>query len=370
MKGTDPSQIQHATMSFADRYMTAMADVYDKALLETKDPSKALQIERFKILAGGGAMTNAVDPNPIVGLMDMAVMVQLTREITDEPWAEEMFGPSHAAAIRAELKEQERDIWELASTYLTSEQITELKDIVTRWRQENPNQIYVAGARLADFPEGKPSSAAAQQLANSVFNLIRLDPFGGLDPAIQEVERSRILAERLFYYLQHTPILLAWEIDAISFQMLDRPQIQQIIDDTTSVAASTTRFSDSTQEFADATKSVAKSVEDFRLQLPKQQATLVDQLNQLLTDQLNSTLKQATTQVSFERDATIKQLDTSVTAQQDAIAKNLQVVVDTTVDRLYGRLRSLILIIVGSILAAFVIYRLIATFVLPKKANR
>jgi hypothetical protein len=82
-----------------------MADGYDRAQRAAKDPQGHIMAQRLKILAGTGAMANAVDPNPLVGLMDMALMVTLTRQIAQDPWAGEVFGPESARAILATLKE-------------------------------------------------------------------------------------------------------------------------------------------------------------------------------------------------------------------------------------------------------------------------
>jgi len=66
-----------------------------------------------RLSAGIGALENAVNPNPVVGMMDMAIMVTLTREISEEPWSSALFGPENASAITSRLKIQEAAIWEL-----------------------------------------------------------------------------------------------------------------------------------------------------------------------------------------------------------------------------------------------------------------
>ena len=358
----DPRLIQAATMNFADRYVAAMADEYDRAGTAAKTPEAMIMAQRMKILAGTVAMGNAVDPNPLAGLMDMAVFVTLTHEIARDPWVAEMFGQERADAIVATLKAQDADIWRTAGLYLAPAQVQELRDLVTRWRAEHPDQRYATGVRLADLLEsrGGGGNNPVQQLAGSVFGLVTLDPFRGLDPAVKEVTETRVMAERLFFYLRHSPILMTWQVDSLFDQMLAQPQMTQMFTDTTTVAGSTTRFSDATSRFSDASNELAQTVEKFRLQLPEQQATLVAELNDLVARQRDGALQQATTQIAVQRDATIQQLGATVAAQQDLMTRNLQTVTDQSIDRLYLRTRSLVLITVGSIFLAFILYRLIA----------
>jgi hypothetical protein len=373
----DARAIQSDTMSFADRYTTAIADVYDQAQRNAKTPEARLTAQRYKILTALGAFGNAVDPNPLLGLMDMALMVTLAREVAADPWATELFGPDDAAAIQAALKTQEADIWNVAASHLSPDQIKELHQLAERWRREHPEQRYVSSARLTDFPESKSATGGggragggggglvgaganlAGGVANSVFGIVKLDPFTGLDPAVRQVEESRLLAERMFYYFQRAPQLLSWQIDALYYQMLAQPEVKKLLDDTTTVAGSTTRFTDSTNKFAAVSGQFADTIEKFRVQLPQQQSTLVEQLNGLIATQRSAALNQATTQVSAQSDAMIKQLNSSISSQQGAMTRNLQVVTDSSIDRLYQRARSLVLITVASILAAFVIYRVL-----------
>jgi len=354
-------QIQSQTMAFATRYIAAMADVYNRAQQDAKTTDIELAAGRSKVVAGTGAIGHAVETNPLVGLMNMAVMVTVNREIAERPWASEDFGAKDAAAIVAALKLQENDVWAIAGQYLTPAQIEELHQLCAQWLQEHPAQRYAISIRLQDFPQAKHANDPGQQFVSSVFGVVTLNPFTGLDPAVQEVERSRILAERMFFYLRHMPVLISWQADLLYLQMLDQPQIRKALADTTTVAGSTTRFTESTNKFADVSGKFADTIEKFRIQLPEQQSTLVTQLNDLVATQRSAALNQATTQVSVQSDALIKQLNTSISAQQDAMTKNLQVVTDSSIDRLYQRARSLVLIAVVSILAAFMIYRFTAS---------
>jgi hypothetical protein len=150
---------------------------------------------------------------------------------------------------------------------------------------------------------------------------------------------------------------MTWQGDVLFDQMLAQPQMTQLFADTATVAGSTTRFSDATSRFSDASTALAQTVEKFRLEIPVQQAKLVAQLDDLIARQRDGALRQATTQVSMQRDAAIQQLGATVEVQQDLMTRNLQTVTDQSIDRLYQRTRSLVLITVGAIVLAVILYR-------------
>lgn len=328
-----------------------MADIYDRMQLTATTPEARLMAQRMKILSGTGAMGNAVDPQPVAGLMDMAIMVRLNRQIAEDPWVAREFGPEAAEALVAVLQRQEQDIWAIAASHVSPERIDELDQLVKRWRDEHPDQRYISGARLADFPE------SARSGGDSVFVLINLDPFHGLDPAVKEVSETRVMAERLFFYLRHMPMLMSWQADTLFDQMVADPEMTKLFGNAATIAGSSKTFTDASAQFSKSSSEVAQSVERFRLQLPDQQRQLVSDLGDLIARQREGAVGQATTQVSLHREMTIQQLATSIAEQQELMTRNLQLISERSIDHTYQAARSLMLITVGTVLLAFVLYR-------------
>lgn len=367
-RGFDPRQVQSDLMAFTTRYIVATADVYTQVQGRVTTSEARLAALRGKLVAATNALDNAVEVNPVVGLMDMAVTVTLSRAIAQQPWSEELYGAESAAMIVSVLERQEHDVWELAGVYLTSDQIAELKTLCARWTVDHPDRRFAAGVSLDDLrpAEKAGGGGGGVPLLNSVFGLVMLDPFSGLDPAVKEVERSRVLAERMFFYLRHMPAMVSWQADALYLQMLDAPPAKRLLSDTAVVAASTTRvaesaatFADAGGRFADAGGRFAETIERFRVQLPDQQARLVEQLDAAVTAQRDAVLREATAQVAQQRDEAVKQLNAVAAAQQQLLAQHLGQVMDESIDRMYARTRSLVLISVGAVLAALVVYRLL-----------
>jgi len=349
----DPKQVQSETMAFANRYIAATADMYTRIQKQSSSTDVKLAAVRGKLVAATGAIANAVELNPLVGLMDMAVMVKLNRMIVEQrPWVRDLFGPENTEMMLAVLKAQEQDIWNAASFYLTPEQMTELHKLCEQWLQEHPEQRFVMDVRLTDFNQADQTHRGGIPLVGSVFRLVTLDPFGGLDPAVREVEQSRFLAERMFFYLRSMPTLVAWQTDSLYMQMLQAPEAKQLLANTSTLTGSTTRFSEIADKFAN-------TIEKFRVQLSQQQSQLVDDLNKLVATQRDAALRQATTQVSLQRDEAIKQINATFSGQQELLTGNLRSVMNSSIDRLYSRAMVLVLTGIVAALVAFLVYHLI-----------
>jgi hypothetical protein len=360
----EPEQVQARIMGFADRYVTSMADVYEQAALSAPTAEGRIMAQRAKLYAAQGAMGNAVDPNPIAGMIDMALMVTIRTDLSAQPWNREMFGLESADAISAMHREYEAEIWPIVADYLTPAQIAELQDLAKKWIVEHPGQHLVTSARLADFapPKGENNNENGGGVTNvSVFSVVRIDPFEGLQPAVQQFKQSRLLAERAFFYFQHTPLLVSWQSDLLFSHLLDSPQIKHLLDESNVVTGATTRvtdaaghfsdaaghfsdatshFSDATSRFSDHTGQIANSVERFRQQLPVQQSQFMAQIDQIITN------------------------------RQDRLASNMQDVINSSIDRSYLRLRSLVLVIAGAFVGAWVLYRTINAIFFKTRPSR
>src|SRR5947207_2687171 len=125
----EPQRVQSATMAFANRYVAAMADVYEQVLNNSTSPQARFAAQRAKFIGATAAVGNAVELNPLAGLMDMAVVVSLTREIAEEPWVQEQYGENNARAIVTALKNQEADVWQVTAELLTQDVTMKLQDV-------------------------------------------------------------------------------------------------------------------------------------------------------------------------------------------------------------------------------------------------
>jgi hypothetical protein len=321
--------VQRDVMNFADRFAGSMAGVYDELAAAATTPAARNGALERKIGNCSAAYVNASASNPIVGLIDMVVMVSLLRRASAEPWFADLVGADGAARVTRALESHEADINAVAARYLTENQIDELGKAINRWHDGHAGQHYVATVRIADFPEARAPPAADARGGASVFALIFADPLAGLDPAMREVVHSRESAERMFYYAQRMPTLLAWQSELVAGRVTDLPRVRQL-------AGPATRFSD----FAD---TAAAFTEQFR------------RLPQTLADERRQTADLVAEKVAAERNAALKQAGEIVAVQRDAAVNQLAAAVaverDAAINQLAGRTANRVSVLAGAVVA-------------------
>jgi hypothetical protein len=396
-KSVDPEGVQLTVMRFADSYISATADAYDKVRASAPTPEVAFAAQRAKVQSTNGALGNASEINPMAGLIDMTVFVTLMSDVAGRPWAEESFGTEGAETIRSALEPQVAEIWKIFSAQFTAAQVKELRRLITQWQKDHPDQNYVAGVHLSDLRPPRGSDPEGLGAGASIFAVVRLDPFSDLEPATREIEQSRVLAERMFFYARHMPALLAWQADLLSMQLFEGPEVTKLLADAGKFTKATAEFSDSTKEFAGASVKLADTIERFRSDLPSQQAKLIEQLTALIAGERKAALQQANEDIASQRDAVFKQmaqevatardaalkqasaeiatqrgivieqLNTLVKTQQDLLARNMQDVTDRSIDRLFSRAVLIVLVAAGALVAGLLLYRLIAMTLLRER---
>jgi hypothetical protein len=373
------AEVQQALMGFADRFVPALAEACDYVEQHAQSPQAAAAARGRKIGSSMAALKNAVNPYPYAGLLDMVVMVTLLDDVAQAPATTQLYG-DYGGHVREMMAAQKADIWATAARFMDEAQLQELRQSIKNWRDAHSDMSYVAFVRITDFPETRQlKTDTGDNRPGSVFGLLFLDPLSNLDPAVREVERSRQLAERAFFYLQRMPIIIGWQTDEIYNGMLATPEVQSAINSTATVAGATTRFADIGQHVADTAESLRTDLPKLRdntvekmegavarqrdaaiqqatTQISAQRDAAVEQVEGAVARQRDAAIRQATTQISAERDAAIRQLTTAFHGETREMAIDLDHVLSVAIDRLFAR--CLALIACG--LLAMLLYRVIA----------
>jgi hypothetical protein len=311
-----------------------MTGIYDE--LERRAPTSAAKdaAHQLKTDLALGAISNAVNPRPIAGLMDMVVLVTLLRQIAEDSWTLQTFGAPTSNLTEA-LKRQEADIQSMASRYFTDAQLDELGELAARWHRAHPGERAVSHVHLADLPEANQAPEVRGKSASSVFGLLFFDPTSNLDPAVREIQLSRAASERMFFYLQRMPLLLQLQTEGFSRQMLEAPEPRQLLGDVSAVASSTTRFAETSAHFAD---TVAK--------FPQQ-----------LSEERRQAIQQLALEFERQRDASVQQMAGALRLEQQSFVSNLEAATDRSINRLLTRLAVLAFALLASVLGGMVVYR-------------
>lgn len=348
----DPVRIQADTMGFADRFVTSMAGVCDEMERASTTPAARDAAHQLKTDIALGAISNAVNPRPVAGLMDMVVLVTLLREIAGEPWAAQTYG-EQSSLLLTSLKQKEADVQGMAKQYLTDAQLAELTALAKRWHREHLDERSVSHVHLANLPEANRTPEQHGKGPSSLFALLFLDPTPDLDPAVREIEMSRATSERMFFYLQRLPLLLQLQGEGFYRQMLEAPQFKRAMADTTAVASATTRFAETGSQFTDI-------IGRFPQQLTEQRDAAIHQLAQAVATEREAAIAQATTRISAEREQAIQQIASTIRQEHELFVANLESATDRSINRLVWRLATAVAILLALVIGSEIAYRALA----------
>jgi hypothetical protein len=210
--------LQLEVMRFADEYEGRMREALNRFQADAKSPEERLAAQNWKLSQAESAYTIASGPNPLVNAVDMVVLATLSRLVLDDLWVTELYG-DRARPVQETHRSLEQGAWKLLAGQLTDSQQAQLRDVIDRWRAQNPNVRAVASIHFSEFAKmvglPKPGEEGSK---GSLFSIVGLDPLTQLDPAVREVAQARQLAERSIYYLQRAPTLLNMQVEKITYQ--------------------------------------------------------------------------------------------------------------------------------------------------------
>jgi hypothetical protein len=240
-KSVDPVEVQQAVLRFADEFSTRLAVGVDNLQRSSNVLSQATAL-RWKIAFGNEICSIASGPNAVGNLLDMTAFVTVIRTSLEEHWQPEIFGKP-AEDLVASCRQAETEVWTLAGTVLKPAQLTELRQAIKVWCEQNALPENVLAARAVGFAsqvaEVNKQDASKPE---SVFSLLRVDPLAGMDPAVREITQTRLFAERALYVTQKLPTLIRWQTELLTLNAVEMPAVQQVVSNSTQIAASVERF--------------------------------------------------------------------------------------------------------------------------------
>jgi hypothetical protein len=255
-KGPDPVQVQLQVQRFAEDFTGRTVVALDAYAGSVGTESARILALRLKV-GGVAAVTSiAGGPNPMLNLLDLVSVSTLTRMAIEDHWMDTTNGPAFRPWLEAS-RHLESNAWAIAAGVFKPAQIEELRQTINQWHDQNPQMLAGFFARPREFSSMLRASAGREKDANSIFGLVGLDPTAGLDPAVREVTRTRLFAERAMSNLQVMPMLLRWQAELLAYQLADQPAAKQVLSDAD-------RFSRSTEVFARTAEQLPKLVNDQR----------------------------------------------------------------------------------------------------------
>jgi hypothetical protein len=238
----DPAALQTELQRFADEFASRTLLALDDYARIVGTPEAARQALAWKLSVASACVSIASGPNPTANLLDFLSLATITRIGLEEDWLKspqaEAFQPWWKVSGTLET-----NAWKLAEGVLKPDQQGELRETIRQWWEANAGVRSGFFARPQEFTALIRQTGARDRPAGSVFALVGLDPTAGLDPAVREVTRTRLFAERALYAAQRMPFLLRWQVEALTDQLMREPQVAAALTNASSLTRSADRLS-------------------------------------------------------------------------------------------------------------------------------
>jgi hypothetical protein len=219
------SEIQQTCQRFADGYAGKVLEYVGPIIRRSSNVRVVDGLSYWQVTQLNSAYTIATGPSPILCQLDFVVLATLSRMVVEDTLIElddALVGP-----LVAVYRDLEGEAWTNAATILTAEQLDELRGLIKDWRSKNPKVTLVGFVHFSEFAEAAGWSPDQQRASGSLFGLLGLDPLAGLDPAVKQIEQTRLLAERAIYYMQRMPYLLDLQTERVLLQATLAPQVKR-----------------------------------------------------------------------------------------------------------------------------------------------
>jgi hypothetical protein len=293
-------ELQSQVMSYADRFAVIVSEGFES--LQAQSPSREVQFQAndTMVYTMSSAFTIAAGPNPQVALLDMAVLATLGRMIFEEHYRVKWGEPAEPM-IRA-FRQAEEDIWQIVRKVLTPEEQQELMEMVREWRRSHPEQIFFSYLRFSDFAATRQKSTLAKAVESGGL-------FGSVKKATQQVEATRLLAERAMFLGTRLPLLTGDFMNVWISRWLTNPEMERILANTDKVSGSVELLSKEMEKLPDV-------ISDQRKKAIDQSMDRVEALRRQIVDDVMQ-------RVTVERKATIEQVMDGLTNQRKSLMQDL-----------------------------------------------
>jgi hypothetical protein len=220
----DPAVLQGELLRYCDDFFGRTSTSLDEYARRVGTTSAQEQATKWKVALGASALGIATGANPLANLVDFLGLATLTRAIVEREAA--AIEPRGAMGLWLEnTRALETNAWRIAQGVLSESQQGEFRAAISQWLTENGSVGYGFFSRPQDFAMELRRSKEKTRQPGSVFSLVGLDPTAGLDPAVREVTRTRLFAERALFALERMPFLLRWQSELLAGDFLRQGEI-------------------------------------------------------------------------------------------------------------------------------------------------
>jgi hypothetical protein len=268
----DPLEVQLQLQRFTDDFLSQTEQALDDYAQRVGTDSARAEALRLKLVSGSSLLSIVSGPNPTANLLDLVSVTVLTRRTIEDYWMKEPNGAAFQRWLDAS-RILETNVWLLAARFLTPAQVDEVRQAIDDWYARTPELRTAFFARPGEFASMLRASKEKGSELNGVFSLVNLDPTVGLDPAVREITRSRLFAERAMFTMQRMPFLLRMQIELMGYQLAQQPAVQLAL-------TNTVRLTDSADRISRATEGISQTAAQLPDRLSAERKEIMSSLEQ------------------------------------------------------------------------------------------
>ena len=278
------ASLQTELMSYADRYASIAAQAIDDVERLKPPPKLRRMVMGDLVFSAAAAFTIAADADPQIALLDMVVMATLGRMIFEDHWLPEYGG--YVEPVVVAMTKLEDQAWRIADPILTTTQKTELLERIEAFHVANPELTTFSHLRFADFPSKRASSSLKATSGGGMFKSVRR--------ITDQVEQTRMLAERGMYLSTRLPLLGGGFADIWLSRLSSNPAVEDVLGDVST--------------FAEVSGRLAAIAEQLPEQITAERKLTIEQLADEFAAERKETVDHVFVKIAKERQMILDQL--------------------------------------------------------------
>jgi hypothetical protein len=335
---TEAQNIQSSVMALADTAMQRIASEINLAR-SGQSPEARRDEMATRLTLSSALVAIAMQPDPVDALADMLTFTTLT---ADAQRVAAMGKPadSYEARLQRALEQNDADSWNVAQRWVNEPTRIAFRERILSWSGARRSAADVAFVRLADLKRTGSTSVEADS-----------GLFDSLHAATQQIDQTRLLAERSLFLAQRIPFLMRWQAEVYTGNALATKEAQQ-------TQAQIEQMSAIMETMSRLLAGLAQQVSSER------QAALDDLFGHIKTER-SAALLQIQDIVNSERQATLRQATAAIDAQRKAILEDLLQVTDSATRT--GSAWIWRTLLIGAALIVLLLLGLLATMLLYRR---
>src|SRR5688572_22379858 len=151
-------ELQQELQRFVSQFAARVVQATD-ALQRCAHSSVRNEALKKSLVYISSAMEVATGPSPIVSLLDMVVLIRLSRTALEKHWIPTLYRGDGAELAEA-FARSEDELTALVARTLTDAQRAQLNGVIDSWLADNPALVRVESIRLGDFSSVAGGAAA------------------------------------------------------------------------------------------------------------------------------------------------------------------------------------------------------------------